>query len=75
MDGKRLDIIGMNLAMFGEMDPDMPRISPEIKKICEDALHRAKLNLKLTYSGRPLIFGTGGDIESGTLEELFFKPL
>lgn len=55
-------IIDMNLAIYGEFDPDMPFIPKEkINEIWEAT--RPKID---EIKGQVIIFGTGGEINEGT---------
>jgi hypothetical protein len=68
--GGPLSITDMNLALYGQMDPDMPDLTAEqLEKIYDIAL--PKLNLP---AGKIIMMGTGGAMENNNrLENLFYK--
>lgn len=72
LKGKPPSITELNLLMYGELDPDMPNIPPEIAKemwkACEPKFSQNRV-------GKVFLFGTGGDIKyEDSTKELFEKP-
>lgn len=73
MDGKGLDIISMNLALYGQMDPDMPVLNTETKRLLAQAMESVRPKMESAWH-RIIVFSTAGDMEQGNLEELFCDP-
>ncbi len=55
--GKLPSVAAMNTFLYGEPDPDMPRISQEIKYSIKAAMPKIK------SAGTIIIAGTGGDVD------------
>jgi hypothetical protein len=68
LSGKLRSIAEMNLAMHGSMDPDMEFLnSTEV----ENFKHWFDPANKLPFTGKMIVFGTGGEIDNGSFKNLW----
>jgi hypothetical protein len=62
------------LDMYGGQDPDLPtpaeaQAAREYFKAFQDAM-----NIKYPNTGKVIIMGTGGDMDKGDLQDIFYNP-
>lgn len=69
LSGKPIDSTLLNLALYGELDPDYPRMSAEERKEAYDFLNR--IAPKQPLPGKAMVFSTAGEDNRG----LGFKKL
>ena len=77
LKGDAMNIAEMNLAIYGSMDPDMPSFATQADR--DRFLKDWKAAIPKFDGSRnigvPMIFGTGGTIDSGKgFEDIFKNP-
>lgn len=67
LKGERLDIVEMNFLLYGQADPDMPNLPPDV---LAEMYECAKPKLSKPI-GKVIIVGTGGGDEKGSFAKLW----
>lgn len=75
LDGGPINQIHLNLMMYGEIDPEFPRMSPEDRQAMARMFEACMPKPVLPVVGQVMIFGTAGEMdECEDLEKMFYNP-